>query len=146
LADGCISRGPSGAPGSINIDCSGKVLPRAPKFSGNARYAHKVDIAGGGALDFGATARGASLAHLQINYSSPNFRQEAYMTFDADVTYRSPNDRWSLGAWIRNIANKAVYQQASNAGSVNPPSRPLRASVTGINDPRTFGARFQLNF
>jgi len=51
------------------------------------------------------------------------------------VTYYAPDDRWSLGLWVKNIENEAVLA-AATTGQFGP-----YADVF-IEPPRTFGARF----
>lgn len=146
LADGCMSGGPVAGTSTFVEDCAGNRLPRAPRFSGNVRYAHKFDLANGADVTFGAQMKFASLIYLGLNYVSPNLQQEAFQMYDADLTYTAPNGKWSLQLWVRNIGNRAVYEQASNESSVPPTTGTSRGSTAAINPPRTFGGRFQINF
>ena len=66
------------------MNCTGQKLQRAPTWSGNARYAHKFDLANGGNITVGGTAKFSSSSYLQLNFRSPNFKQEAYHLFDLD--------------------------------------------------------------
>lgn len=147
LSDGCISDGPVvGKPGQFTENCSGNVLPRAPKWSGNARYAHEFDLGNGGSITAAGVFKFQSLQYLALNYVSPFYRQTSFQTYDADLTYNAPDKRWSLQLYIRNISNKAVYMTASNQSSIAPTTGVNRGSVDAIGAPRTFGARLQYNF
>lgn len=74
---------------------------------------------------------------------TPGAYQPSYAKADASLTYYAEDNSWSLGAWIKNITNKAVIA-ATAAGS----NFPLNAAgATGfIEDPRTYGVRATYNF
>lgn len=146
LADGCISRGPAiGAPGSFIEDCSGHRAPRSPEWSGNLRYTHSFNLSNGADLTLGAVVKFETSSFLVVNYSSPNFKQPSFQTFDMDLTYRAPDNRWSLQGYVRNIENEGVLLSAFNA-SLPPASGPIRSSAAAIAPPRTYGVRLQANF
>jgi iron complex outermembrane recepter protein len=72
-------------------------------------------------------------------------RQEAYSTSGASLTYHAPQDRWSLGAWVRNIENKGQIAP----GAVFGPGA-FKGGVEAINyvsgAPRTYGLQFNTRF
>jgi iron complex outermembrane receptor protein len=59
------------------------------------------------------------------------------------VTYFSSDDRWSVGAWVRNIENEAVI--AATASGSNIPPLPEGATAF-LEAPRTYGLRATLSF
>ena len=139
-------RGPvAGVPGQYVENCSGHVLPRTPKWSGNVRYTHKFALENGADITGGLVVKYEADQVLGVNWSSPNFRQDAYELYDADLTYTAPSVRWNLQAYVRNIGNQAVYLAVSNA-TLAPATGPIRSSVAAIGSPRTFGVRLQANF
>lgn len=145
LSDGCVSDGLATTTGFFVENCSGQPLPRAPKFSGNARYTHRFDLGGDNSITVGGTTKFESTSYLFFNYTSPNFKQKAYALFDADITYNA-GDRWSLQAWIRNIGNKPVYLSGSTESSIAPTSGVDRGAIAAIGAPRTYGVRIKYNF
>ncbi len=145
--DGCLSGGPDPVkPGSQIVDCTGQRLQRAPLWSGNTRYTHRFDLADGGNITVGGTVKYSSASFLQLNFRSPNFRQDSYQLYDADAMYTAPNGKWSLQVYGRNLRNKAVYVAASNQSSIAPATGPERGAMMGIGNPRTFGAVARYNF
>jgi iron complex outermembrane receptor protein len=62
--------------------------------------------------------------------------QAANSKFDANVTYEA--DKWSVGLWIKNIANRAVLAATAAAGIPGP-------ATAYLEDPRTYGVRFNVN-
>ena len=59
---------------------------------------------------------------------------------DADLTYDSRDNKWSVMAWIRNIGDKAVY----TGGSLYPFTPGVYYAT--IRPPRTYGLRATVNF
>ena len=123
----------------IEVNCTGKQLPKAPKFSGNLGYEHVFDLANAGSLTAAARAQYSSEIFQDITYA-PTARMGGWTVYDADLTYDSPNKSWAVTTWVRNISNKAVY----TGGSLYPFTPDVYYST--IRPPRTFGARVQVNF
>ncbi|OYX92583.1 MAG: hypothetical protein B7X90_10760 [Novosphingobium sp. 17-62-19] len=69
-----------------------------------------------------------------------NARAPGYALFNASLTYRAPDDRYSIQAFVRNIGNEAVYNGTQQY--------PFVANYNGqdIAPPRTWGARFRARF
>jgi len=122
-----------------SIDCSGKVLPHAPKWTGSVNYDHPFDLGNGNRLIPGASMRFASGMYL-----SPDFIRSGYddgcATFDADLTFDSRHG-YSVTAWIRNIGKEAIY----SGGFRYPFSLPSQIGgdptpfYADIRPPRTYG-------
>lgn len=122
-----------------SVDCSGRRMPRAPEWSGAAQYSHRFDLGAGDNVVFDAAMQFASGRWLGFEYVD-NQKADAYATFDANLTYNAPDDRWSVSAYIRNITEEAVY----TGGSVQAFAPPLVYAT--IAPPRTFGVRLKYNF
>lgn len=143
LSTGCDVSAPY--PGSTfgtqaaTIDCSGFQMPRAPKWTGAATYAHTFDLPGGATVVFDATSQFASKRWLGFDYVAPE-HVDGYVTFDANLTYTAPERRWSVAAFVRNIGKEAVYTGAG----VHAFAPPLTYAT--IAPPRTFGVRLRYNF
>jgi iron complex outermembrane recepter protein len=119
--------------GIPNRDFGGYPLQNAPEWTVSAGYQHEFPV-----------GPGRLLARLEMRYEDSfwgtfaQFRgteQQDYFKTDASVTYYAPDDRWSLGLWVKNIENEAVLA-AATTGQYGP-----YADVF-IEPPRTFGARF----
>lgn len=131
---------PPGRP-PINLfgfDCSGTALPRAPKWSIRGGWNHEFPLANGAAIV--ADVDGQFSSSYKLDLTRVAFlTQDPFVLFNAQLTYRSPDERWTLTAWIRNITNEAVYNDARRYGSTN-------FAGADIRPPRTFGVRGTLSF
>lgn len=65
--------------------------------------------------------------------------QSPYALLNAQLTYRSPDRQVTVTAWMRNITNRAVYNDARRYGSTN-------FAGGDIRPPRTFGASLKYSF
>jgi iron complex outermembrane receptor protein len=143
LSTGCAVSAPF--PGSTfgtqaaTINCSGFQMPRAPKWSGAATYAHTFDLPRGDTIVLDGTMQFASSRWLGFDYVEPE-HVGGYATFDANLTYTSPNLDWSVAAFARNIGDEAVYTGAG----VHAFAPPLTYAT--IAPPRTYGVRLRYNF
>jgi len=64
-------------------------------------------------------------------------KQGASNRGDASLTYAT--DNWSLGAYIKNIRNRAVIAATAAAGLPGP-------GTSYLDEPRTYGLRFTKDF
>jgi iron complex outermembrane receptor protein len=122
------------------VDCSGKRLTRAPKWSGSAQYQHTFPLANGGSVDAVwstqfATQRWGTVAYI------PSVSLKGYASHDASITYHAPEDRWELTGFVRNLSNALIYTGAQDSGIFYP-----SLAVANLQAPRTFGARLHVNF
>jgi iron complex outermembrane receptor protein len=131
-----------GANSADLTDLNGRELPRTPKWTATLGYGHTWDVSPAGSLTGHVDGQYSSsyvVDLLYFTYSNPAlFTQGSYGLFNANLTWESAGGKWSMGAYGRNLSNKAVLQQANPAGPVN---------VVGvIGDPRTFGVRVTAKF
>jgi iron complex outermembrane receptor protein len=122
----------------INVNCSGIDMPRAPQWSGRLAYEHSFRRSSGAAYVLSMSTYRSADYWASIDFV-PGTRQAAYGRSDASFTYRAPDDRWSLGAWINNIEDEAVAGVAGVKIFAGTPGVQLRA-------PRTYGLRLTANF
>jgi iron complex outermembrane recepter protein len=66
--------------------------------------------------------------------------QEAYTKSDASLTYYAADDRWSVGAFVRNIEDQAVISGSSKSQG------PGLTGAPYLQAPRTYGVSFGVNF
>jgi iron complex outermembrane recepter protein len=129
---------PTGIP-QVEMDCSGQVMQRSPELTGSVNYSHRFDLPNGGALTFGADAIYSDEKYLSINLTPATLVDETVIG-NADLTYSARNDRWSVAAWVKNVSDENYY----SGGGVSP--RFPSIVFATINPPRTYGARFNVNF
>ncbi len=125
--------------GFWNINCNGFQLPRTPKWSGTVGYTHTFDLANGAKIEFAPDMTFASSRWLSAEFVE-NARAPAYALVNVSLTYRSPEDKYSVQLFVRNIGDKAVYTGTQQY--------PFIANYNGqdIAPPRTWGARFRARF
>ena len=129
------------------VDCSGKPLVRAPKWSGSAGYDHTFDLSNGSHLVAGVTVQYASRQYLTADFIA-SAEDNGYATVDADLAWTAPGDKFSIEGWIRNATNEAIY----TGGFRYPFSLPAAAGgdpttvYANIRPPRTFGVTLGAKF
>jgi iron complex outermembrane recepter protein len=129
------------------IDCAGQDLVRAPEWSGVAGYDHIFDFGNGSRLVTGVNTTFSSSQILSPDFI-PSGTDDGYATANADITFFSRDDRWSLSAWGRNLTDEEIY----TGGFRYPFSRPVAQGgdptlfYPNIRAPRTYGVRFNVQF
>ncbi|MGE5721719.1 MAG: TonB-dependent receptor [Sphingomonadales bacterium] len=118
---------------------SGKPVSNAPKFTLTGNYAHTFRFESGANL----------VAHVETRYESkqwvdyrlaPGTLQHSFWRHSADLTFNSADDRWSIGAFIRNITNDGALMHAI-------PGFLLGQYTVGLAyPPRTYGVRASAKF
>ena len=95
--------------------------------------------------------RFSSPTWLDIVYG-PQGRTSSYTVFDAGLSYTPQDRRYSIGAYVQNITNEAVYTGGGalpGAVGLIPAGRPgagTRYYSATIAAPRMFGVRGRFNF
>ncbi|HKY82336.1 MAG TPA: TonB-dependent receptor [Sphingobium sp.] len=111
----------------------GNALPFAPRYTINAALDYEMDL-GEGKLNLNATNFWSSKY-----YGEPNnqLAQKDYDLLNVSATWTSPNGRYSIGVFGRNLFNEQAFGYANIAPGAG-------AQVDYTNQPRTFGANFRL--
>lgn len=125
--------------GFWTIDCTGFQLPRTPTWSGNVSYTHTFELAGGAEIDFTPDMSFASSRWLSAEFVE-NARAAGYALFNASLTYRAPENKYSVQLFMRNIGDKAVYNGTQQYPFIN------NYNGQDISPPRTYGVRFNVKF
>ncbi len=120
------------------VDCSGNSLLQAPVWTVNAGYEHTFRLNTGARVVFAANGRMRSSYWIGDEHLA-GMRQASYVQGDLDLTYHEPEDRWSLGAYVRNVTDKAVISNGFVTSALNRP-------VVNLMPPRTYGATFAVKF
>lgn len=127
-----------GTPGNLIFDCSGHQIAQAPMFSVNPQYSHTFTLPNTSTLIFGTKASYKSNYWLG-DEQLVGERQGGYVTGDVDLTFHSPGDHWTVGAYSLNVGDRAVRASAFVQPLLGQP-------VVTLYPPRTFGARFGVRF
>jgi iron complex outermembrane receptor protein len=117
---------------------AGNSTRNTPDFAYNLHGAYEIPMGNGASITMTA----------DVSYKDEQFfsevnnsveRTDEYTLFDASLTYRSADDRWSAGIWGKNITD-----EFAEAGSFTVSlSRTVGALYLA---PRTYGATFAVNF
>ena len=120
------------------VDCSGRPIVNAPKWSATFAYEHRFDLGGDLHLSANARTRIQSARDLSLEYL-PEERQKGYMTSDLWLSLTGPEERWSLTAFVNNVEDRTIY-----VGSAIVPI--VGAVYNVLSPPRTYGVRVSTRF
>jgi iron complex outermembrane recepter protein len=113
---------------------SGSPMANTPTWSGMLGYEYSWDFINGAILTAGLQARITDGYWVTPEKTLANAWQSGYTKSDLTLSYRPQSEKWSLGAWVRNIENKAVTTMAFPLGRVL------------IGEPRTLGVNASVKF
>jgi iron complex outermembrane receptor protein len=120
-------------PDGQNYD--GLQLAYAPDWQAMAGYTHNIPIGEAmlrAHLDWRFESSWyADYVHNKGTRQGPSNRGDASLIYDAS--------RWTVGAWIKNIQNRAVIAATAAAGVPGP-------GTSYLDDPRTYGLRFTVSY
>jgi iron complex outermembrane receptor protein len=119
-------------------DVSGNRLPQAPEYTGNIGVDYRFDLQGGG--DVTMSARAAYQSKVYFNgLEFERGAQDSYTVVDARVTYTSPDDRYFLNFWGKNLTDKEILTTTFPI--------PLSGAIVATwAPPRTYGITAGYNF
>jgi iron complex outermembrane receptor protein len=122
------------------LDCAGKPLPRAPMYSGSARYVHRFDLDNGARIEASVALQFAGTRYLTVDYNEAS-KAQSYVAGDLNLNYTPVDGSWSLGAFVRNIGDARIYTGAYSIATL---FRSL--TMANIGAPRTFGLNGSVHF
>jgi iron complex outermembrane receptor protein len=122
----------------FKYDCSGVPLARAPKWAIQGAWSHNFFLPGGGKIVAGADALYNSSYKLDVT-AVEFLTQKAFTIFNADLRYHDAGGHWTVAAWVKNISDRAVYNDARRYGV-------SAYSGADIRPPRTYGVRLTYDF
>jgi len=122
------------------VDLSGNRLSNAPKYTVAAFVDQRFELGNSGFLDLSADINLQDEVFF-TEFNNNDARQEAFALVNASVTYRSPDERWSVALWGKNLTDK--YALANTIISA-----PLYSfvSVGSLRPPRTYGVTLGVDF
>jgi iron complex outermembrane receptor protein len=123
----------------ITVDCSGKALARAPKWTASFGWAHTFPLSGGGQLRSNLTGQYASWRWGAVDFTAQE-RLPAYLLANAELAYTTARGGLTVAAFVRNLTDEAVATSALQSAFAPP------TVVYTLQPPRTYGARLQFKF
>ena len=120
-----------------DVDCSGRPLVNAPKWSVQLGYAKTLELAENGRLILAADTRLESSRYLSVDFLQEG-RQDSYMMSNARVTWEAPSGNVAVTGFVNNLEDELVFANSSQS--------PAKAGViyNQLRPPRTFGVRVTL--
>ncbi|MEV4779985.1 TonB-dependent receptor [Burkholderia sp. LMU1-1-1.1] len=131
---GCTPTDPVavGFPGNVLID--GNDLPRAPRHQANFTLKYSTDVANGEL--YALTDWSYRSGYNFFLYTAPEYRAKSLVEGGVRIGYKWGDGKYEVAAFGRNITNKIVLLSAIEFDN-----------LTGmLNEPRTWGATFKVNF
>jgi iron complex outermembrane receptor protein len=130
---GCTVTDPVGPfPGTVRID--GNPLPRAPKWQANFALFYSAPLADG--VFFASTDWAYRSTYNMFLYEAKEYKARALVEGGARVGYKWNDGKYEVAAFARNITDRVQVVGAIDFDN-----------LTGIlNEPRTIGAQFKVNF
>ena len=120
-------------------NCAGYQVARVPRYTGTFGYEHDFPVPGDALIAVAGSGKFASREWVATDFI-PAENVAGYVTFDLSVTYVPSNNRYNVGAFVRNIGDRAYY----TGGFEQPFVAGLFAA--NIAPPRTFGVRGSVKF
>lgn len=122
-----------------SIDCSGKPALQTPEWVINAGVQQTFVLGNGGSIVADLSSRYEAERATGITYL-PYMTVPSYTRTNFSLTYRTPQDRWSVSGYINNIEDENVRSIAGQSqGGV-------RFVYTNLRPPRTYGLRLGVHF
>jgi iron complex outermembrane receptor protein len=128
-------------------DWTHKQMARAPKFSGNASVEYEAPLAYGALLLSASANFTSSYAISNPSLYGPaappelrdkqRLRQKAYALLNAQATWTSPGDRYSVSVYGNNLTNTS-YRLSYNASGFG--------DYSAKAEPLTYGVRLGMKF
>jgi iron complex outermembrane receptor protein len=125
----CTGQGTTFSAGNQQIagSAAGKDLIRTPEFQANLTlaYSHEFPVGRIKASVTGSYNSGFSWDPADV------VRQRAYTVLNANASWTSPDEHWTVGAWAKNLTNEkyAIYVTATETGTIGSFNRPFSAGV-----------------
>ena len=111
-------------------DSTGNDLPRSPRHKLHLGAQYELDVEGWGVL---GRVDYTNQSRMYFEASNiPTQKQEGYINVDARVSLTSPDRRWEMAVWGKNLTDELVATYAT-------PFAPYRQVLVPYSPPRTYG-------
>jgi iron complex outermembrane receptor protein len=119
-----------------NCDLSGNTLPRAPRLTVAAAYEYDWHLASEASLNLRLEGKYTTKQYFD-SFNFQDTEQGSFGVLNAYLNYVSP--RYTVGVWIRNIANENYLTDAAEATGGNSTEYQYTWAA-----PRTYGGRLEV--
>ncbi|MDO7840800.1 TonB-dependent receptor [Sphingomonas immobilis] len=132
------------SPLNAALNAKGNRLANIPATQASAALEQRIPLGNGANITGAVRWRYLGPTWTGPSHNVPGSRLGARNTADLDLTYSPRGDRWSVTAYIRNVANAAnMLSGSGNGGDREPTTGALWGSIA---PPRTFGGQVQYKF
>ncbi|MDG2529022.1 TonB-dependent receptor [Caulobacter endophyticus] len=125
-----------------STDFSGCRMARTPEWTFNLGYQHIWELSFGGALTGRIQTHYETSKNLEYHGFAEN-KEGAFTKTDVSLTYASPDDRWTLQGYVRNLEDDDVRTASA-------PNSTTGLATNGAGEfyapPRTYGLRLGVTF
>lgn len=118
-------------PNAIVQDLRGKRLPQSSEWTASARIEYAIDLAGGGSITLKADTDYRSEMFFSA-FNLDRISQPSRSLYNANIQYSSPDERFTLNLWGKNLSDELVYTGLAGINT----SRLILATYM---PPRTYG-------
>lgn len=128
-------------PGGSSVpdeDLSGNRTRMSPKWSLNFNPSYEAQLGSMGSLTF-ATNIAYRSKQYHTEFNDDRLAQDGYTMIDANILYSSPDDRYTVNLWVKNLTDKLVWAGSYAIAT----SRTIGGTLM---PPRTFGVTAGYNF
>jgi iron complex outermembrane receptor protein len=123
------------------VQLEGNALPHAPSASGTISYEHSFHWDGHGVITPRVSTHFETSSWLSYFDAGAPDRQGAYTRSDLSLRYKPMVGSWLVEGFVQNVENNNIK---TSAGTYGAPANPVWLS--NYQPPRTFGARFSVDF
>jgi iron complex outermembrane receptor protein len=125
----------------VPLNLSGHTMARSPELTVNVGYQHSFKLADGGKITPMVYSHIESQSNLEYHGYAIT-RKAANSHTDMTLSYQSPDAKWHVDAYVRNLENRGLPVIANLNILTNNPGEASGA----IEDPRTFGVTVGAKF
>jgi iron complex outermembrane receptor protein len=119
----------------VGDDYTGKPMMNTPPWTVTLNYSHNFNLQNGAVIKANIISKyrtGYQMTWCDEHY--PKNYQEDYHMEDVSATYSSPDGKWTLSAYLKNVFNYAEKRRYYGY-----PPKAGRPGLLWISDPRTYG-------
>lgn len=125
-----------------DVDWSGKTLDKVADVTASIAYSHDWMLSNGSSLTGRIASRYNSGYVVSQFVSAVQMEQDAFTRTDANLTWRSADEKYEVGLFVRNLENE--IQIISAPETYNPAN--LNVAGVPVSEPRMYGVRFGIDF
>ena len=122
------------------VDLSGKRLPNAPRFTLGGGFNWDIATGNDSRLSVNGDIKWQSKVYF-TEFNNRDAEQGSYAMANAGLTWHAPGDRYSIGAWVKNLTNEFVV-----SNNIITAATFAYVRVGSVMPPRTYGVTAAFNF